>query len=370
LKIILFANTDWYLYNFRLPLAEKLVEEGHKVLLISPAGNYGYRILNAGYDWRQLSMSRKGINPLKEARSILKLIDLLKREKPNLIHNFTIKCMLYGTLAARLSGVEHIINAVTGLGYMFSKKNFFTLLATPLISALYRLLLKGTTVIFQNASDQQFLIKRNMVMEQDSFLVPSSGVDISRFIPKPEVVDPGMVILAAPMLWDKGVGEFVEAAMQLKPTYPSFRFVLVGSSDSGNPASISRKQLQEWVQEGIVEWWGWQEDMVSVYQKAEIVCLPSYHEGLSKSLIEAAACGRPLISTDIPGCREVVHHGINGLIVPKEDGKALAKAILQMLSKPKELESMGKDSRIIAENDYSLKKVVADTIQVYNQLIH
>jgi glycosyltransferase involved in cell wall biosynthesis len=207
-----------------------------------------------------------------------------------------------------------------------------------------------------------------MVLEQNCFLIPSSGVDIQRFIPKPEVVQTGLVVLAARLLWDKGIGEFVEAARSLKPSYPDCRFVLVGSADMGNPSSISNQQTQEWVQEGIIEWWGWREDMVSVYQQAEIVCLPSYHEGLSKSLIEAAACGRPLVATDIPGCREVVRQGVNGLVVPKGDALALADAIIEIRNNPKELIRMGKMSRKVAVSEFSVKKVIDETIRVYNKM--
>lgn len=367
MKILLFANTDWYLYNYRLPLADKLIKNGHEVVLVSPSGDYSYRILQMGYKWRALDLSRKGMNPLQEIRSIYQLVKIFNHEKPDLVHNFTIKGMLYGTFAARLVGVRKIINAVTGLGYMFSAKNLYLKIFTPVILALYYFLFKGTKVIFQNKRDMQYFTDRNLVKKGACFLIPGSGVDLSKFVPKNEIVENGLIILPGRMLWEKGVGEFVEAARIIKSENLSCRFALVGAADPGNPSSIPQDQLLEWENEGVIEWWRWQEDMVTVYQRAEIVCLPSsYYEGLSKSLIEAAACGRPLIASDIPGCREVIPDGKNGVLVPAGNAAALATTIKTLLADRPKLKEMSKHSRRIAKDLFSVESVIEETVKVYN----
>ena len=367
MKIILFANTDWYLYNFRLPLAKALKDLGHDVILLSPHGNdYSDRILRAGFDWRVIELSRTSINPINEIGTIISLISLYKKEKPDIVHHFTIKCVLYGSFAARKAGVKQIVNAVTGMGYIFTSQNIFTILAKPIVRSLYRWVLKGSSVIFQNETDLKYFVDKGLVSSNLATLIPSSGVDIKRFKPQKEEQGIPLVILPARMLWDKGVQEYVEAAELVKQSEIQARFVLVGDVDKGNPSSIPVELLQKWQEEGFIEWWGWREDMAQVYQMANVVCLPSYGEGLSKTLIEAAACGRPLVTTDIPGCREVVENGVNGLLVQKGNGIELAAALIFLLSDVELMHKMGIESRRIAVKDYSVEKVVKETLNVYN----
>ncbi len=369
MKIILFANTDWYLFNYRLPLAEALRDEGHEVLLLSPAGKYAQRIQDDGYAWQAFDLSRRGANPFREYQTILRLMRIYRREEPDLVHHFTIKCVLYGSIAARKAGVKHVINAVTGLGYVFTNNNFFTWLVKPVVEFLYQRVLKGSQVIFQNQHDLNFFVGNKLASERQCVLIPSSGVDVDKFKPASHTEVSPLVVLPARMLWDKGVKEFVDAAELVRQSGMKARFVLVGDVDDGNPSSIPRGQLQEWQKKGAVEWWGWQEDMVSVYQQASIICLPSYSEGLAKSLIEGAACGCPLVASDIPGCREVVENGLNGLLVPPRDVLALAEALLSVLSDKKLMRRMGAESRKIAVSKYSVQRVVAKTISVYNNEI-
>lgn len=366
MKIILFANTDWYLYNYRLPLARALKDDGHTVILLSPDGKYAERIRQAGFDLRKVNLSRRGLNPFVEWATIQSLLKIYKDESPDLVHHFTIKCILYGSLAAKHSQVPRVVNAVTGLGYIFSTRNLFTLVAKPIVLFFYRRILKSSFVIFQNESDQKYFIEKKLVTGENSTLIPGSGVDTLRFTPAPNLREKKLVVLPARMLWDKGIREFVEASAILKRLGITARFVLAGDVDEGNPSSISKDQLARWEKESLVEWWGWQEDMVRVYQRAEVVCLPSYSEGLAKSLIEAAACGSPLVASDIPGCREVVKHGVNGFLVPKGDGKALADALVKCLKDEKQLERMAKASREIAVREYSVEKIISATVSVYN----
>jgi len=336
------------------------------VLLLSPSGKYAQRIQDDGFRWQAFEFSRRGINPIKEYQTILRLMRIYRREKPDLVHHFTIKCVLYGSIAARRAGVKHVINAVTGLGYVFSNRNFFTCLVKPVVKFLYQRVLRGSQVIFQNQHDLNYFIDNKLASESQCVLIPSSGVDVDKFKPAPRTKGTPLVVLPARMLWDKGIKELVCAAELVKRAGMKARFVLVGDVDDGNPSSIPLDQLHEWQKEGVVEWWGWQEDMVSVYQQASIICLPSYSEGLAKSLIEGAACGCPLVASDIPGCREVVENGLNGLLVPPRDVQALAEALLKVLSDEKLMRKMGIESRKIAVSTYAVKKIVAETINVYN----
>ena len=368
-KIILFANTDWYLYNYRLPLAEALRDEGHEVLLLSPSGNYAQRIQDHNFKWQAFDISRRGINPLKEFRTISRLTQVYRCEEPDIVHHFTIKCVLYGSFAARKAGVKRVINAVTGLGFIFTSRNLFARLAKPVVEFLYQRVLKRSRVIFQNQHDLNYFVKNKLVSENQCVLIPGSGVDVDKFKPIPYAEGIPLVVLPARMLWDKGVKEFVEAAELVKQSGVKARFALVGDVDEGNPSAIPRKQLQEWHEQGVIEWWGWQEDMASVYQKAAVVCLPSYYgEGLAKSLIEGAASGRALVASDIPGCREVIEDGVNGLLVPTQAAPILADALKNILYNSKIMKRMGNASRKKAVRHFSQQKIILETMSLYNGL--
>jgi len=369
MKIILFANTDWYLYNFRQKLAELLIKLKNDLLLVSPAGNYANRLLASGYEWKEIELSRSGINPFKEIRVLIQLTRLYQMERPDLVHHFTSKCVIYGSIAAKLAGITRIVNSVTGMGFVFTKKNVMTFILKPFVNFFYKIALKNSRVIFQNQQDMDYFISHQMVKLSQCALIPSSGVDIDKFHPTPYQNGDPLIVLPARMLWDKGIGEFAGAANILKNKGIKARFALVGTPDPGNPSSIPESMLEQWSSSGITENWGWQEDMVSVYQKASIVCLPSYREGLAKGLIEAAACGRALVATDIPGCREVVRNGINGYLVPPKQAVPLAEAIEKIIEDKRLMARMGKESRKIAERDYSVEKINRETIFEYNKLI-
>ncbi len=366
MKIILFANTDWYLYNYRLPLARTLQAAGHEVLLASPDGPYAERLEEVGLRWVPVRLSRRGANPLAEIATILRLKKLYAREKPGLVHHFTIKPVLWGSIAARLAGVKKVVNAITGLGYVFTTRNVFTLVARPLVKVLLSFCLRGSRVIFQNQRDMDFFLRERLVQPAQAALIRGSGVDTEKFKPVPQPGGTPVVVLPARMLWDKGVGEFVEAAAILRESGLKARFALVGQPDEGNPSSIPVQQIEAWGQEGLVEHWGWREDMAAVYQQASLVCLPSYGEGLAKSLIEAAACGRALVASDIPGCRDVVENSVNGLLVPPRDAQALAGALRTLLFDRGKLMSMGLASRDIAVRNFAVEQVNEATIRAYN----
>ena len=372
MKIILFANTEWYLYNFRLSLAQALRSEGHEVVLVSPPGKYSRRLEEAGFRWISFPLSRRGTNPLAELATIWRLRNLYRMEKPDIVHHFTIKCVLYGSLAARLAGMRSrtrksaVINAITGLGFVFIDQGWRAGGLRWLVNRFYRIALKNTQVVFQNEDDRALFLEKGLVTESQVCLIPGSGVDTARFGMEPaRAALPVVVVLPARMLWDKGVREFVEAAEILKAQGVPARFALVGDTDPNYPACVPEQQLNEWQSSGIVEWWGWQEDMVAVYRQADIVCLPSYREGLPRTLVEAAACGRALVAADVPGCRSIVRQGENGLLVPARDGKALAEALCTLILDADLRQKMGRCGREIVVREYSLERVLGDTLFLY-----
>jgi glycosyltransferase involved in cell wall biosynthesis len=369
LKVILFANTDWYLYNFRLSLARALRDRGYEVVLLSPPGDYSSRLQKAGFRWIELPFSRRGINPSREIRLILRLFNIYRIEKPDVVHHFTIKCVLYGSLVGHLLGLKRIINSITGLGYVFVSNEKRARIALFISSRLYRLLLRNTNVVFQNPDDRDLFLRTGMANSQQCVLIKGSGVDVVNIVPKPEPSTIPMILLPGRMLYSKGVGEFVAAAKLLKSEGVQARFVLVGQSDMGNPDGVPEENLKEWQQEGDVEWWGWQDDMPSVYFQAHIICLPSYREGLPRTLLEGAAAGKPLVATDVPGCREVVQNGDNGFLVPVRDVAALAGAIKRLIEDPDLRAQMGKRSRQIVETQFSEEWVNRETLRVYDSII-
>lgn len=365
-KLLLFANTDWFLYNFRLASARAARERGYEVVLVSPEGRYAPKLQQLGFRWVHFPLERRGTHPLSELNTILRLTSLYRNEKPDLVHHFTVKCVLYGTLAARLSGVKSIVNSLTGLGYIFTGKRNF--LRVP-ISLAYRFLLQGTWTIFENPDDREFFIQRGWTSPAQSTTILGAGVDVDLFKPTPEPEGIPLVIFPARILWDKGAGEFVKAAKILREKNVQAKFVLVGESDPGNPSGVPLETIQAWTNSGTVEWWGWQEDMPAIYSRASIVCLPSYREGLPKTLIEAAACGRAIVTTDVPGCREVVIHGENGFLVPPQDSAALADALGALISNPSLRDTMGAYSREHTLKHFSMLKITEETLGYYWKVI-
>ncbi len=373
MKIVLFANTDWYLYNFRRSLALALRAAGHELLLISPPGEYGAQLRALGLRWEPVPMDRRSLNPLREARLLWHLRGLFRRERPDLVHSFTIKCAVYGSLAARAAGVPARVNAVAGLGYVFISPSLHArLLRTP-VKALLRVALggAGARLILQNPDDVALFEQAALVDAQTVRLVRGSGVDCSRFVATVRSRAPGapmLVLLAARLLWDKGIGEFIAAARMLKAQGRSIRFLLAGTPDPGNPASIDEAQVRAWVAEGVVEWLGHVQDMAALFGTVDVSVLPSYREGLPKSLIEAAACALPLITTDVPGCREVVTHDCDGLLVPVRDADALAVAIARLHDDPMLAAHLGRAAQDKALREFDERVVIEKTMAVYREL--
>ena len=368
-KILLVANTDWYLYNFRLSLARFLQKRGVEVVLVSPEGRFTSQLDEKGFKWVEWRLGRSSVAPWSEAASLWQLATIYRREKPALVHHFTVKPVLYGSIAAKFSGIREVVNSITGLGYIFEGKGTKARWVKPIANGLYRFASgwSKSENIFENQSDQQFFIQNRFTRNGQTHLIESVGVDTDYFSPLPEPKGIPVIVLAARMLWDKGVGVLVDAARLLKEKVDA-RVVLVGEPDPGNPSNIEPEILHRWVEEGIVEWWGWQTDMRSVYARCHIVTLPSLHEGSATGLLEAAATGRPLVATDIPGCRLFVRDGENGLLVPLNDPLALSKALEKLVCNPEIRQKMGSAGRKLVLENYTDEKVNQATWEVYRKV--
>ncbi|WP_237711882.1 glycosyltransferase family 4 protein [Rhodanobacter sp. 115] len=369
----MFANTDWYLYNFRRSLALELQARGYDVLLISPPGNFGAKLMALGLSWKPLTMRRRSLNPLNEFRFLLQLIRLIRREKPALVHGFTIKGAIYGSIASRIAGVRARIMSIDGLGYVFTSNDKVAGILRPVVRMLLRQSLRGgrAKVILLNSDDvSQFLEDRLARLDQIR-LIRGVGVDLNLFSRSSTASTgtPSRVLLAARLLWDKGVGEYIQACRYLLAQGREIRFLLAGSSDLGNPAAIPEDVIRAWVNEGIVEWLGHVSDMRALLGSVDLVVLPSYREGLPTILVEAAACGLPLIATDVPGCREVVTDGADGLLVPVRDARALACAIARLTDDRPLAARLGAAARRKVELFFDERIVTQLTLGVYEELL-
>ena len=375
-KILLVANTGWYLYNFRLPLARKLRAEGFNPVLVCPDDTYVERLAAEGFEIKLLSrLSRRGMNPFFELIALLELVKLYWSEKPRAVHHFTIKCVLYGTIAAKLTGVRSVVNAVTGLGHIFLGKRTLTRMARPFIRFLYRKILHARRghVVFQNPDDLGAFIEAGLVAPEKTVLIRSSGVCLKRFAPRPGGPETNSsafpnVLFVGRLIKEKGVFDFVEAARLVKSRKDEVGFQMAGAPDPGNPSSISADTLSEWRQEGAVDLLGHVDSITDVMELADVVVLPSYREGTPRTLLEAAAMGKPIVATDVPGCREVVRDGYNGYLVPREDPVALAEAIEKILSNPVLAHEMGLNGHRLVAEEFSVESVVQETFKVYEQI--
>lgn len=381
MKVLLFANTEWYLYNFRRSLAFALRDAGHEVLLVSPPGPYGAKLQAMGFRWMAAPMERLSLNPWRELALINWLRRLVRDEQIDLVHGFTIKCAVYGSLAARAAsrgpGVPARVNAVAGMGYVFTSDDLKARVLRPVVRTLLKLALggKGARLVLQNPDDVALFEKARLVQPEQIRLIPGSGVNCERFAPQAEsqklsAGDGRMrVVLPARMLWDKGLAEYVEAARLLRAQGRDIVCLLAGDPDPGNPAAVPDATIRGWEAEGLVRWLGHVDDMPALFASVDVVALPSYREGLPKGLIEAGASGLPLITTDVPGCREVVTHEVDGLLVPVKDGQALAQAIARLQDDLALRQRLGVAARDKALREYDERLIVSRTVDVYRELV-
>jgi glycosyltransferase involved in cell wall biosynthesis len=368
-KILFFITEDWFFCSHFINRAIAAQRSGYEVTVVTHVTNHGDKITSHGFNLIPVKLVRRGINPLQELRLIWTLIRVLKFVQPDLVHNIAFKPIFYGSLAAFIARVPFIINAPVGMGFVFSSKKWRATLFRPFVLFAYHLFLNpaNSCVVFENPDDLHMMTSLGAVSADRSMLIRGAGVDLNLFSPQPEPDGVPVVVLAARMLWDKGVGEFVEASRILQKDRMKVRMVLVGDPDEGNPASIKEQTLRDWQAEGSVEWWGHRDNMAEMFAQSHIVVLPSYREGLPKVLLEAASCGRAIITTDVPGCREIVRHNNNGLLVPSHDSKFLADAIKKLIESPDLRASMGRRGRKIVEAEFSEEIVIKQTMALYKE---
>jgi len=375
-KVLMVAHWDWVLYNFRLPLARALREKGFEVIFVCPYGEYVPKLKEEGFRWIHWAIVRRSLNPVRELIAILHLASIYQREQPQIVHHFTIKPNFYGSIAALLARRDKVINTFTGLGFLFSEHPLAIGLRSsvlPLAKLAFRAS-KGWSV-FQNRQDLETCLRLRLVLPERVVVIDGSGIDTRKFHPNHDSPPdnhehPIVVFMAARLLWDKGVREFVEAARVLKARGLQVEFWLAGKPDKGNPMCVPEEFLKKWQEEGVINWLGHRDDMPNLLQQVDIAVLPSYyHEGVPRFLLEAAACGLPLVATDIEGCRVVVREGVNGFLVPPRNPTALADALERLLQDPSLRRRMGQASRHIAEVEFDERKVLAKWLALYERVL-
>jgi glycosyltransferase involved in cell wall biosynthesis len=367
-KILFFATEDWFICSHWLPIIDAANEMGLDVVVVTRVNKHLEMIEQHGVKVIPFEISRRGSSFLSEIDTVMRLIKIYRKERPDIAHHIALKPMLYGSLAAHLTHVKHTVNWVAGMGWLFISNSWRAKLMQALVKKVLSMLLRGTDVIVENKDDQEIIANLG-VSKPYLHLIHGAGVDTSQYLHLPEPNNIPLVILPARMLWDKGVGEFVDAAIMLKKRGVVARFVLVGEPDHENPASVSNNQLEKWQNDGVVEWWGRREDMPRVLAQAHIVCLPSYREGLPKSLLEAASCGRPIVTTDVPGCREVVRDGHNGILVQVRNSLALADALEKLLTEPELRLQMGLRGRERVMREFSQEIIVRRVLAIYRKVL-
>ena len=355
-KVVIALNTAWNLANFRAGLIKALVAAGYEVVAVAPADAYAQRLQAMGCRFVPLPMDNKGTHPGRDLLLLWRFYWLLKRERPDVYLGYTVKPNIYGSLAAHRLGIP-VINNIAGLGAVFIRDGWLT----RLVRSLYRLALaRSIKVFFQNDDDRALFVSGRLVDAAVTDRLPGSGIDLKQFVPVPlPNKTPIRFLLIARMLWDKGVGEFVEAARLLKAQGVNAEFCLLGFLDVQNPAAISRREMDAWVNEGVVRYLGVSDNVREEIAQADCVVLPSYREGTPRTLLEAAAMARPIVTTDAVGCREVVDDGVNGYLCRPKDAVDLAEKMKQIAGlSPEERTAMGLRGRAKVEREFDEQIVI------------
>lgn len=370
-RVLFVITEDWYFCSHYLERALALQAAGVEVGVATRLRVHADVIRNAGFRAFPIEFNRQGLNPLRELRCAAQLRKIVREFAPDICHHVALKPIVIGTLVARWLGGLPVVNAPTGMGYVFTSNTLKARLLRPIAKTVLRWLLnpKGSKVIIQNKDDLRTLIGWGCVTPENAVLVRGAGVNVARFHPKAEPPGQITITLVARMLKDKGIHEFVMAARMLKARGITARFRLVGGPDSGNPSTLDHETLSSLSEEGVIEWAGHLKDVRPALDASHIVCLPSYREGMPKALLEAAAAGLPLVSTDVPGCREIVRHGVNGLLVPARDATALAAALETLIRTPALRVAMGAASRTLAVQEFSSAQIIRETKLVYEDVL-
>lgn len=369
-KIFLVSRCSWTLYNFRANLMRTLVKMGYSVQGGGASGDgFANKINDIGVKFKELPVDEKGINPVADLKLIQAIYRWYRNEKPDIVHHFTIKPVIYGSLMAKLAGVPKIVNTITGLGYVFIDQRAHWL--RRIVEKLYRLALHSSDyTFFQNQEDLEYFVQNKIVQKKYAGKVPGSGVNCEYFRPieqyrKPEKGAQKFLFIGR-LLKDKGVYEFVEAAKSVKQVYPKCKFNLLGRRDIRNPNVIREDEIKKWSEKGIVRWLGEVEDVRPIISESDSVILPSYREGLPRAMLEGAAMGKPVITTDVIGCRDVIESGITGILVPAKDSQELAKAMKILIENPDLGVKMGMKGREKVVREFDEKIVIEKAMQKYS----
>ena len=374
-RILLVANTSWYLYNFRLPLLRDLRDAGYEVAAVAPLDGYTPLLEQEGFCVHPWLLARRSINPCHELRAVMDLWRIYRREQPALVHHFTIKACLYGTLASKGARIYRVVNAVTGLGHVFLGRRKRTRLMRRALKPLYRAVFSArrATVVFQNADDQERLIQLGITDGERARLIRGSGVDIDRFQPDADTAgsfhQPLQLLFPSRLIREKGVQDVLEACRALWADGLAVELLVAGELDDGNRSSLSAAEQIALRADPRIRCLGHVADMRALYAASDIVLLPSWREGLSRALIEAASMQRPIITTDVPGCRDVVDHGETGLLVPLHDSRAIELAIRLLLANPDLARRFGLAARQKVVDEFQVSIVNQSTLAQYAQLL-
>jgi len=369
-RLLFVVNNPAFFLSHRLPIALAAQRAGFDVHVATMDGDSVSRIKEYGLTHHVLPMTRSGKNPIQELKTAWALFRLFRRLRPDVVHLVTIKPVLYGGIAARLAGVPGVVSAISGLGFVFVAQGLKATVVRQIVTRLYRIALghRNSRVVFQNTSDRDVLRGLHAVRDDQVVMIRGSGVDLAHYVEQAEPEPPVVALMVARLLRDKGVGEFVQAARLLRQQGVNVKMRLVGSIDAGNPASMTQADVEAWQHEGVVEALGERSDIAALNAAAHIAVLPSYREGLPRSLIEAAACGRAVVTTDVPGCRDAIEPNVTGLLVPSHDAKALADAIALLASDVALRQRMGRAGRALAEREFDIEDVSRKHVAIYRDL--
>ncbi len=371
MKILYFATVDWFFCSHFLERARAAQEIGYEVSVLCSADKHQSVIESAGIRVIPLSINRRSLNPFTSLATLIRVINVYHREQPDVVHQIALKPILLGGFAAMVARVPNVVNAIVGCGYLFTSQKMSIRIIRACVIFVLSFLLKRpqSQVVFENTDDMKAFIKDGVVNPKATSLIQGAGVNLLNYPPAANRASTPMVILTARLLWDKGVGEFVEAARRLRDQGVQARFVVVGDSDEDNRASIGAETLDAWRNEGAVEFLGFRTDIPFLLEQASIACLPSYREGLPKALLEAMAAGLPCVTTDVPGCREAVAHGDNGLLVPAGDAAELANALKVLIQDSGLRQKMGRRGRERVEREFSSEIIIGQTLALYEAIL-
>ena len=372
LRVLYLVTEDWYFVSHRLGLARAVRDAGCDVTVVTRTRDHADAIRREGFRLVSFLLPRSKLSFVSEFKSIVNLVRVYRQERPDLVHHVALKPSLYGSLAALLASVPAVVNAMTGLGFVFTAGHWLRGVLQPLVRITGRLLLSraNSRIIVQNPNDMETLETAGIIRRGRASLIRGSGVDLVEFPPQPDPEGVLTVAMVSRLLWNKGVGELVEASRILRGRGLKVRTLLIGMPDPEIPTSISEEQLCEWHDDELVQWWGYRDSITDVWRQAHVAVLPSYREGLPKSLLEAASCARPIVATDVPGCREIVRPGENGILVPVRDARSLADALETLLRDRELRQAMGAKSRALVERHFHQDRVVSETLDVYESLLN